>query len=336
MTLEEKRQHDKEISDKYLLRDEDITEEEYASLSIQDMCVLLNNAKWFLNSEDYVSDSDKSDDMKNRIRKMHSVLIQKIIDAPVIYSVLDTATGYPFITEIEDSIWIFSTEEYANLCVEHYREEGRVFRVKEIKKDQFIPFLSRAFFTNGVGGIFVDNGQVGYFIKKEYILKAPNYDNVPEKDIPVTNPGLMRAYMKFIQEKQWKVSYHERRKVLSKLENDLMRELPKAKLLIPTKGAPESLDAKDIRLGKNANTILPMYEDNLGQKALPAFTDWNQFNLVYAGDEYHAWAMDFPAVAKILYEENGFDCIVVNLKSRPLTITRDVLSRLVEVVGNLW
>lgn len=336
MTLEEKKLHDKEISDKYLLRDEDITKEEYDSLSIQDMCVLLNNARWFLNSEDYVSDSDKSDGLKSRMTRMHRVLIEKIVDAPVVYSVVDTATGYPFITEIEDSIWIFSKEEYANLCVGHYREENRIFRVKEIKKEQLLPFLARAFYTNGVGGIFVDNGQVGCFIKKEYILKAPDYSNLPEKEIPVTNPGLMKAYMKFIQEKQWNVNYQERRKVLQKLENDLMRELPKAKLLIPTKGAPESLNAKDIRLGAGSDIILPMYEDNLGQRALPAFTDWDQFNAVYAGDEYHAWTMDFPAVAKILYEDSGFDCIVVNLKSRALTITRDVLSRLVEVVGELW
>lgn len=333
MTLEEKRQHDKEISDKYLLRDEDITAEEYAALNIQDMCVLINNAKWLLNSEDYVSDTDKTDGIKNKIRAMHSVLIRKIVDAPVLYSVIDTATGYPFITEIEDSIWIFSKEEYANLCVGHYRDENRVFRVKEIKKDQLLPFLARAFYTNGVGGIFVDNGQVGYFIKKEYILKKPEY---PENEAPVTNPGLMCAYMKFIQEKQWKVNYHERRKVLQKLENDLMRELPNAKFLIPTKGAPDSLNAKDIKFGAGANTTLLMYEDNLGQKALPAFTDWDQFNAVYAGEEYHAWTMDFPAVAKILYEDNNFDCIVVNLKSRPLTITREVLARLVEVVGNLW
>ena len=269
MTLEEKKLHDKEISDKYLLRDEDITKEEYDSLSIQDMCVLLNNARWFLNSEDYVSDSDKSDDLKSRMSKMHRVLIEKIVEAPVVYSVIDTATGYPFITEIEDSIWIFSKEEYANLCVGHYREENRVFRVKEIKKEQLLPFLARAFYTNGVGGIFVDNGQVGCFIKKEYILKAPDYSNLPEKEIPVTNPGLMKAYMKFIQEKQWNVHYQERRKVLQKLENDLMRELPKAKLLIPTKGAPDSLNAKDIKLGANSNVILPMYEDNQGQKAGP-------------------------------------------------------------------
>lgn len=336
MTLEEKRRHDNEISDKYLLRDEEITEEEYASLSIQDMCVLLNNAKWFLNSEDCISDSDKSDDMKNRIRTMHKVLISKIIDAPVLYSVIDTATGYPFITDIDDSIWIFSQEEYANLCVEHYHEENRVFRIKEIKKENFLPFLSRAFYTNGVGGIFVDNGQVGYCLKKEYILKAPDYRGIPENEIPVTNPDLMRSYMKFIQEKQWKVNYNERRKVLQNLELELMHCLPKAKLLIPTKGTPDSKDAKDIRLGQNSNAILPYFIDNMGQKALPAFTDWDQFNIVYAGDEYHAWAMDFPAVAKVLYEKNDFDCIVINLKSRPLTITTDVLRRLIEVEGSLW
>lgn len=336
MTLEEKRQHDKEISDKYLLRDEDITEEEYASLSIQDMCVLLNNAKWFLNSEDYMSDAEKTDGIKKRINAMHSVLVNKIFNTPVLYLVLDTATEYPFITEIENAIWIFSEEEYAKLCVEHYREEKRVFDVQAIEKEKLLGFLLDAFFVNGVGGVFIDNGQVGYFVKRDYLLKPPSYDNVPEKEWPVVNPELICAYMKFIQEKQWKVSYYERRKVLQKLENDVLRELAKSRLLIPTKGAPESLDAKDIIVGKNANVFLPTYEDDMGKKALPAFTDWNQLSKVYKGDEYHAWIMDFSSLAKVLYDESGFDYIVINLSSRPLMITSDVLSRLVEVVGNLW
>ena len=73
MTLEEKQQHDKEISDKFLLRDEEITEEEYAGLSIQDMCVLITNAKWLIQSGDHMDSMDKIDEMKDRIRNMHSI-----------------------------------------------------------------------------------------------------------------------------------------------------------------------------------------------------------------------------------------------------------------------
>ena len=47
MTLAEKQQHDKEISDLYLLRDEDITAEEYETLSIQDLCVLINITRFY-------------------------------------------------------------------------------------------------------------------------------------------------------------------------------------------------------------------------------------------------------------------------------------------------
>ena len=114
MTLEEKRQHDKEISDLYLLREEDITEEEYAALSIQDMCVLINNAKWLIQSGDHMDTLDKIDDMKSKVNSMHLKLIDKIRQAETLYTVVDNATGYPFITEIHDSIWIFSQKEYAD------------------------------------------------------------------------------------------------------------------------------------------------------------------------------------------------------------------------------
>ncbi len=335
MTLAEKQQHDKEISDLYLLRDEDITAEEYETLSIQDLCVLINNGKWLLNSEDFGSDTDKTDGMKNRIREMHKELIQKLRQAPVLYSVVDVASGFPFITEIEDSIWIFSEREYAEACVEHYREESRNFRVHVIKKERFAPFLSRAFFTNGVGGIFLDNGQVGHFIRKEYLLNAPDYSGMDKKDIPVVNPDFMRVYLKFLQELGWKAKYYERKKVLEKLEYDLIRSIRGVRFLVPTKGAPESLKAQDIRLGENGNVDIPMLFGENGKKGLPVFTDWDQFNLMYGGDDYHAWALDFDSVVNILYNEGGFDSIVLNYKSRPLNINQELLGRIQSIEWEL-
>ena len=190
MTLEEKKQHDKEISDKYLLRDEDLSEEECAGLSIQDMCVLVNNAKWLIQSGDHMDSMDKIDEMKGKVRSLHLKLIEKIRDAELLYTVVDNCTGYPFITEINHSIWIFSEKEYADNCVEHYKEERRSFHVVEIAKEGRIGFLGRAFYTNGVGGIFVDNGQTGYYIENRDLVLPPTWEGFPPNRIPVTNPEL--------------------------------------------------------------------------------------------------------------------------------------------------
>ncbi len=328
MTLEEKKQHDKEISDKYLLREEDITEEEYAELSIQDMCVLINNAKWLLTSGNYVDTLDKMDDMKGKIGSMHRKLIAKIMAADVLYTVTDRATGYPFITEINDSIWIFSKKEYADECVEHYKEERRAFQTLELKGDNFANFLGRAFYTNGVGGIFVDNGQTGYFIAASDLIAPPSWEGFPENRIPVTNPDFMRAHLKLSQELGWKVEYNERRKVLEKLENDLVRASKNVRFLVPTKGAPESKNAADIRIGEGADTTIPMLIGKDGVKGLPIFTDWDQFHLLYSDKEYHAWVMDFKSVTEVLHNEGGFDSIVVNVKSRPLDINKNTLKRM--------
>lgn len=328
MTLEEKRQHDKEISDKYLLRDGDITEEEYETLSIQDMCVLINNAKWLIQSGDHMDTLDKIDGMKGRIRSMHKKLIDKIRQAEVLYTVIDNATGYPFITEINDSIWIFSEKEYADNCVEHYKEERRNFHTLELGKDILTSFLGRAFYTNGVGGIFVDNGQTGYYIEKRDLVLPPNWEGFPPNRIPVTNPEFMRAHLKLSQELGWKVDYSERRRVLEKLENNLIRASRDAVLLVPTKGAPESKNAADIRIGEDANAMIPVLVTPDGTKGLPVFTDWDQFRLLYSDKEYHAWTMEFDALTELLFNEGGYDSIVVNVKSRPLDINKNILKRM--------
>ena len=328
MTLEEKKLHDKEISDKYLLRDEDISEEEYAVLSIQDMCVLINNAKWLLQTGNHMDTLDKMDDMKNRIRSMHLKLIEKIREADILYTVVDNATGYPFITEINDSIWIFSEKDYADACVEHYKEEYRSFHTIEIKKETLITFLGRAFYTNGVGGIFVDNGQTGYYIEACDLVLPPSWEGFPENRIPVVNPEFMRAHLKLSQELGWKIEYKERRKVIEKLENDLVRASRKVRFLVPTKGAPESKNAADIIIGENSDTIIPMLIGKDGVKGLPVFTDWDQFHLLYSDKEYHAWVMDFDSVVRVLDNEGGYDSIVVNVKSRPMDINKNVLKRM--------
>ena len=328
MTLEEKSQHDKEISDKYLVRDEEMTEEEYGTLSIQDMCVLINNAKWLIQSGNGMDSMDKVDDMKDRIRNMHFKLVDKIRQAEVLYTVVDNATGYPFITEINDSIWIFSEKEYADNCVEHYKEERRSFHTIELKKEGFITFLGRAFYTNGIGGIFVDNGQTGYYIEACDLVLPPNWEGFPENRIPVVNPEFMRAHLKLAQELGWKVEYAERRKVVEKLENDLVRASKTVRFLVPTKGAPESKNAADIRIGAGSDTEIPMLVGSNGTKGLPVFTDWDQFHLLYSDKEYHAWVMDFKSVTDVIRNEGGYDSVVVNVKSRPLDINMNTLKRM--------
>ena len=328
MTLEEKKLHDKEISDKFLLRDENISEEEYAELSIQDMCVLINNAKWLIQSGDHMDSMDKIDDMKGRIHSMHLKLIDKIREAEVLYTVVDKTTGYPFITEINNSIWIFSEKEYADNCVEHYKEERRSFHTLELSKEGLTGFLGRAFYTNGVGGIFVDNGQTGYYIENRDLILPPSWEGFPPNRIPVTNPEFMRAHLKLSQELGWKVEYAERSRVIEKLENALIRASRDAVLLVPTKGAPESKNAADIRIGEDSNADIPMLVTPDGIKGLPVFTDWDQFRLMYSDKEYHAWTMEFDALTGILYNEGGYDSIVINVKSRPLDINLKVLKRM--------
>ena len=152
----------------------------------------------------------------------------------------------------------------------------------EISKESQLSFLGRAFYTNGVGGIFVDNGQTGYYIENRDLVLPPSWEGFPPNRIPVTNPEFMRAHLKLAQELGWKVEYAERRKVVEKLENDLVRASKTVRFLVPTKGAPESKNAADIRIGADSNAAIPVLVAPDGTKGLPVFTDWDQFHLLYS------------------------------------------------------
>lgn len=329
MTIEEKKLHDQEICDTYLLRDEDITESEYAMLSIQDMCVLLQKASWMLSTGNEVDSLDKMEVLKERLPKMYSQLVGKIKTAPVLYSVIDKATGYAFITEINNSIWIYSKKEYAVECVEHYKEEKRNFMVVELSADNVANFLGRAFYTNGAGGVFVDNGQVGQFVAASDLIVKPTWEGVAKENIPVTNSDFMLAHLKMTQETGWKVEYESRPNVLAKLEIELVRALKKARFLVPNKSEKGEEGAN------KPDNHIPVLTNEEGITALPVFSDWDQFKMMYPQEGYHAWALDFDALCKVLVDENGYDNIIINVKTLPLSINKSVLERINVVAQNI-
>lgn len=330
MTLEEKQLHDKEMSEKFLLREGDITEAEYASLSIQDLCVLLNYANWMLESGQNIDSLEKMDSIKDKNIQIYGKLVAKIRQAPVLYTVIDKATGFSFITNVNDSIWIFSQKEYAEACVEHYKEEHRNFSVQEIENDKLMRYLGSAFFIYGANGIFVDNGQLGFYLRARDLVVQPDWSNLPEEEVPVENPDFMKAHLKFVQEISWKVDYPERQKVLEELEKELVEEMCKARFLIPVlKNADEGTS------GESIVTRIATLINGEGKKGMPVFTDWIHFKMIYSEQEYTAGIMNFETLVDVFEKEETYESIVVNVMSCPLNINRNTLQRMQEIANKL-
>lgn len=332
MNKEEKQKHDSDISNKYIAN-LNYDDSELDELSIQDMCVLVNNAKFALDKHIFVN---AEENMPNLISKFYKILVKKVKEAETLYTVIDNTTGYPFIDENAlDCIWLFSKKEYADYAVDYYTQQFRKFTIIEVQKDVNNELFSELY-LNGITGAYIDNGLTGCVIKKEDLLEPPDYSNTPKISIPITNPKFMLAHLKMTQELSWRVNYEKREEELDKLELELCKESVTAKFLVPVKGMPNSDNTKahEEILKKDTNISIPCLRGKDGANGIPAFTDWKQFRTVYSKDEFSGWIMSFDDLASMIKDNDAYSAFVVNVGKCPMTVNSKNLARIKVVLGN--
>ncbi|BCN30779.1 SseB family protein [Anaeromicropila herbilytica] len=329
-TEEERNIHNNTISNRYITHS-DYSDHDLDKLSIQDLCVLVNNTKYALNNQIFL---DGVEHLELLLSKFYNLLVSKIQNADIIYTIIDNNTGYPYIDEnAQDSVWLFSRKKYAENAVDFYTQQYRSFSIQEIKNESFKEFFADLYLI-GAYGIYMDNGLVGCAVKKEDLLEAPNWGDTPTISIPVTNPEFMLAHLKMSQELAWNVNYPDRNEVLGRLELELCRKSLEARFLVPTKGMPQgdSSEASEVTLQKDTNISIPFLEGKDGTHAIPAFTDWKQFHIIYTNNDYSGWIMTFKDLTEMIKSSNH-NAFVINVGKCPMDVTSKSLDRIKEVLN---
>lgn len=244
-----------------------------------------------------------------------SVLIERIKECEQLFLIRDSLTKYPFIW-IDNSCWVYSKLEFAEATVDHYKGSYNL-EVEIIDKKKIESFLNVNYSFLGLEKITINLGEYPSEVRLDELVKLPDYSNTPKINIPITNPKLQCAALKFFQQLGSPCQYENKNSVLRSLEDEMLYEVIKGKYLVPVrKKTLTKTEEGVLTLEKDSTIDFGVIVNVNNEYWIPAFTDWIEFTKKYSTDEWQGFIMSYDDLLALNYS-NG---IVINPFGFNLTI----------------
>lgn len=288
--------------------------EECSELEIQELIFLIHSGKHFK-----AKGAFPVKQLDERISLLFGVLKEKVQNAETLYIAYEKSTNYPYI-DADDRIWLFSKEEYAAKAADYFMQQLLMLEMKSIDKEDIMRTLAE-FHMLGLRKILVDNGQHHIELDRDELLSPPDFSNTPEINIPVTNPNLQHAIIRFFQFIGVRRSGEGAKQLGRQLEAQMLDEVIRAKYLVPMKlqekepSVPDEQGRKTIKEGTTIQVAVLSGEGD--SKWLPAFTDWKEFEKAY---DKRLWSSNVATYDDILALSENMNGVVINCRGIPLTI----------------
>lgn len=303
-----------EIGRSFLLTPE-ISQEELDGLEIQGLIFLVHAAKRFKAEEAFPDVY-----LDERMKAFIGVLYEKIKTAETLYLACDQATGYPYV-DGDDRVWMFSRKVFAENAEDYFRQQLLMLEMQPIGGEEVLKTFAQLHIL-GLSKVLVDNGQYHIEIQRDEILPPPDWTGTPEISIPVTNPGLQRAMIRFFQTLHAPTGDPEARgQQLNALEAEMLDEILQAKFLVPMQVKESDASPADEHGMKTLKqgTILQfgVLSAKDGSAWLPAFTDWPEFEKVY---DKTTWSSNIASYDDLLTVSGNLEGVVINCRGISLQI----------------
>ncbi|EES74488.1 hypothetical protein POTG_00768 [Paenibacillus sp. oral taxon 786 str. D14] len=303
-----------EIGRSFLLTPE-ISQEELDGLEIQELIFLVHAAKRFKAEEAFPDVY-----LDERMKAFIGVLYEKIKTAETLYLACDQATGYPYV-DGDDRVWMFSRKVFAENAEDYFRQQLLMLEMQPIGGEEVLKTFAQLHIL-GLSKVLVDNGQYHIEIQRDEILPPPDWTGTPEISIPVTNPGLQRAMIRFFQTLHAPTGDPEARgQQLNALEAEMLDEILQAKFLVPMQVKESDASPADEHGMKTLKqgTILQfgVLSAKDGSAWLPAFTDWPEFEKVY---DKTTWSSNIASYDDLLTVSGNLEGVVINCRGISLQI----------------
>lgn len=288
--------------------------DECNELELQELIFLIHSGK-HLKSKEAVP----AKQLDERISLLFNVLHEKVKDAEALYIAYEKKTNYPYI-DAEDRIWMFSTEEYASHAADYFLQQQLMLEMKRVGKEDLMKMFGELHML-GLRKILVDNGQYHTMLDRDELLPPPDFGNTPEINIPVTNPDLQHAIIRFFQFIGIKRSGEGARLLAKEYEAKMLYEVIRAKYLVPMQldekvpSAPDEQGRKTIKEGARIQFAVLGGEGD--SKWLPVFTDWKEFEKAY---DKKVWSSNIATYDDILAISARMDGIVINCRGIAIPI----------------
>lgn len=289
-----------------LLRNDELAEDAYKGVEIQELIFLIHHAKRILTSQ-----PTKSEWLKTRIQEINDRIKEKIKEAEVLYLAFDKHTNYPYVDE-EGRVWLFSKEEYAVDTADYFLQQFVMLEMKEIRGEEILKTLG-LFHIMGLTKLLIDNGQYYIEVNRDELMPPMDWNGTPEVQIPVTNPSLQQSMILFFQTMNVRLHTPEHQERLRALEARMLGEIIDARYLLPiqlVEQDPSPSDKHGMKTLNQGDRIrLAVLDSDNDSKWLPTFTDWHEFEKAY---DKELWSSNVATYEDLLALSGSMTGIVIN------------------------
>ena len=272
-----------------------LTNEDYLAASLDDSVEILRLFLWKCRQNQDNESEESYQSNTRKLERLAEIVKDKLLVADSVYAVYSEKTGEPY---------LFSTTydrgEEGYLCTDPmimlltpswYRQfketidsrPNSVVKLIENTEDKkgIENFLGTAFYLNGALGTIFNSKEVS--ISASALVQKPDFSNLPEIQVPVMNPDLVR-WMLLMGQLDSPTTEDE--EVIYKLYYKFFSEaMLKAKFLIPLDAASEfkddSQEGSSFVLEKDSSFNIPVKEGKDGRNSVPVFTDWKRLRMVF-------------------------------------------------------
>ena len=272
-----------------------LTNEDYLAASLDDSVEILRLFLWKCRQNQETESEESYQANTRKLERLAEIVKDKLLAADSVYAVYSEKTGEPY---------LFSTTydrgEEGYLCTDPmimlltpswYRQfketidsrPNSVVKLIENTEDKkgIENFLGTAFYLNGALGAIFNSKEVS--ISASALVQKPDFSDLPEIQVPVMNPDLVR-WMLLMGQLDSPTTEDE--EVIYKLYYKFFSEaMPKAKFLIPLDATSEfkddSQEVSSFVLEKDSSFNIPVKEGKDGRNSVPVFTDWKRLRMVF-------------------------------------------------------
>ena len=272
-----------------------LTNEDYLAASLDDSVEILRLFLWKCRQNQETESEESYQSNTRKLERLAEIVKDKLLVADSVYAVYSKKTGEPY---------LFSTTydrgEEGYLCTDSmimlltpswYRQfketidsrPNSVVKLIENTEDkkEIENFLGTAFYLDGALGAFFNSKEVS--ISASALVQKPDFSDLPEIQVPVMNPDVVR-WMLLMGQLDSPTTEDE--EVIYKLYYKFFSmAVPKAKFLLPLEadsGFPEGgQEGNSFVLEESAKFNIPTGEGKNGRNSVPVFTDWKRLRMVF-------------------------------------------------------
>lgn len=283
--------------------------EELQNLELQQLIFLINIAK-DLKAKGGFPDVD----FDEKIQAFFVAFKHAFINAKDLYIAYDDNIDYPFL-DADGRAFIFSKKEFAESAKDYFQQQLITIRINKLEFGEVLKeFLQMH--RLGIKTVLVDNGEYYIEINRDDILDPPERNDTAEEDIPITNPELQYAMIRFFQKLKSQNNYEGKDKDIAILQENMIEQLLNSKFILPIYN--NNIDGNKVEaMEENSEALVPILIDRGGNEWIPVFTDWTEYEKAYGPyNSYNAVAISYNDVVDTTEIKEGFivNCNGVNLK----------------------